>query len=110
MAGFKSDVNPGVGTTKTTVFTAPTSTSVTLISLSLANVYSETVEVSAYLFKNATSTEGSMIKNSMIPPGESLLAAGGNQKIVLEENDEIRVESDQTDSVDVILSYLESEV
>lgn len=110
MAGFKSKIENNVGTSKTTVLTAPSGTSITLISLSLANIIGESVESSAILFKNSKGEECFIVKDGIISPGSSLLAAGGNQKIVMEENDEIRVESNEDDSVDVILSYLESEV
>lgn len=109
MAGFKSIVETNIGTTKETIFTCSTGTTATLIGLSLSNLIEESVEVSCYIYKNSQDLEGSIITNAIITPGASLMIVGGNQKIVLEENDEIRIESNKDASIDSLLSFLESE-
>ena len=48
-----------------------------------------------------------VVKNAPIPNGGSLVAVGGDQKLVMEANDIIKVSSDTTTSVDVSLSILE---
>ena len=48
-----------------------------------------------------------LIKNATIPVGGSLVVIGGNQKVVLEATDEIRVETSASNSGDAFLSYIE---
>ena len=47
-----------------------------------------------------------MLKNAPIPHGSSLEFMGGN-KVVLETNDQINVNSDTNDSVDAALTIME---
>jgi len=106
---FKSDVSTSVGTTKTAVGTVPTSKTWTILGLSAANTLSTEVSVDVYLFKSATTTEAALGIALPVPVGSSLLVVADGQKIVAEAGDEIRVESSDASSVDVILSYLESD-
>ena len=106
-ANLKSTVYTGVGTTKEAVFTGGAGVSTTLIGFNVANITVDTVAIDVYLYKSSTTTEATMVKESYIPAGSSLLVISEGQKIVLEENDEIRIVSDTATSIDVIASYLE---
>jgi hypothetical protein len=103
MANFKSVVVPAIGTTKTTVLTA--SRPLTIIGVSAANVIASSITVSVTISKGAT--VGHIIKNAPISAGDTLLLAGGEQKIVLETGDVLEVISSAASSVDVIVNYLE---
>ena len=105
---FKSTVSTNIGTTKETIGTVPSGTTWTIIGMSFANVASEEVQGTAYLYKDSSSTEARIAYAIPIPEGSSILLVNDGQKIVAEENDEIRVESDTTDGVDVVMSYLEN--
>jgi len=48
-----------------------------------------------------------MVKGATVPAGGSLVVVGGDQKVVLEENDNIKVTSSAATSCDVIMSILE---
>ena len=48
-----------------------------------------------------------IIKDAPIPSGGALIPIGGDQKVVMEHNDQIKVVSDTASSVDAILSILE---
>ena len=48
-----------------------------------------------------------MIKNGTVPSGGSLIVVGGNQKVVLETGDSVKVTSSAASSCDVIMSILE---
>ena len=49
----------------------------------------------------------SIVKGAPIPAGGSLVAIGGDQKLVMEASDIIKVKSDTATSIDVALSILE---
>lgn len=104
MAGFKSALSKNIGTSDTAAFTAASVT--TLIGASLANVAA--VEVKASITITRGSTVVYIIKNVRIPVGSTFIPVGGDQKIVLQQGDIIKVVSDTAASVDAIFSYLES--
>lgn len=109
---FLSELASQVGTTPTTVFTCPANTQTTIIGLSVSNVsVTSPVYVSAILDgSNRTSgAEASvyMVKEAPVLGGGTLVIVGGDQKIVLEPGDQIKVVSNTASSVDVILSHLD---
>jgi hypothetical protein len=107
---FKSLAETGVGTTKTTIGTVPTAKSWTILGLSCANVATEEAGATVYLFKSATTTEAKLGDELAVPVSSSLLVVADGQKVIAEAGDEIRVESTVASSLDVVLSYLESDV
>lgn len=107
---FKSDVATGIGTSKTTVGTVPAGKNWTILGLSCANVDSNEVAATVYLFKDATTNEARLGDGLPVPPSSTLLIVAEGQKIIAEAGDEIRIESDTASSLDVVLSYLESDV
>lgn len=103
---FKSYISTAVGATETTVYTCPTGGSATAIGLSLANITTSNVTVSVRLQKTGPAF-AHIVKNVVIPPGQSLAVAGGDQKIVLESNNTLRVTCNVASGVDVITSVTE---
>jgi hypothetical protein len=99
---FKSYLASSV-TTQTTVITAALNTQTTLIGLSLANTSNGTVTVSALLTRSGS--DYYVIKSAAIPAADSLVLYGGDQKLVLQAGDLLKVVSSGT--VDVIASVLE---
>jgi hypothetical protein len=95
---FKSYQSTGV-TSETTVFTGPSSTQTTVIGLSVAATASSLATVSVKL------NTAYIVKNAPVPVGGSLVVVGGDQKLVVEATDTIKVTSDET--VDVCISTLE---
>ena len=55
---------------------------------------------------STTKEDVNLLKNAPIPHGSSLEFMGGN-KVVLETNDQINVNSDTSDSVDAALTIME---
>ena len=106
---FKSLVEVNVGTTKTTIGTVPAGKSWTILGLSCANVANEEAGATVYLFKDASSTEAKLGDELAVPVSSSLLVVADGQKIIAEASDEIRVESTVASSLDVVLSFLESD-
>jgi hypothetical protein len=104
---FKRKLSRGVGTSITAVgsYTAPALTEVTVIGLIVSNVISTTIKVSVTHYDGATDTY--LVKSMDIIPGGAEVVVGGDQKVVLEPNDSIRVVSDTAASADVVMSILE---
>jgi hypothetical protein len=95
---FKSFQSTSV-TTETTVYTGAASTQATIIGLSIANTSATACYASVKL------NTAYIVKNAPIPVGGSLVVVGGDQKLVVEPTDTVKVTSDQT--VDVVTSVLE---
>ncbi len=103
---FKSAGTNTVGVTKTTVYTAPASTTSTAIGMSISNVLPSTsITVDVILGKGGS--EFFLVKGAPILPGGALVAIGGDQKIVLETGNTLKVTSSNAVSADVIVSVLE---
>jgi hypothetical protein len=105
---FKNAQSIGVGTSEVSVYTAPSSTTTTIVGLSCANTTSTSpIKVGIRVFDSSASTHAYVVKNAEIFEGGSLVAVGGDQKLVLETSDILKVVSDTGSSVDVIVSYME---
>ena len=81
------------------------STQTTLIGMTLANITSGVINVTATLNDGTNTTH--IVKDAPIPTGGSLILLGGDQKVVLMTGDKIIVTSNTASSVDVIMSFLE---
>ena len=103
---FKVKTKKNIGTVDSAVYTCPTSTATTIIGLNLANTTTGSVLANVTLLNN-DGDSCFVVKNAPIPNGGSLVAVGGDQKLVMEANDIIKVSSDTASSVDVSLSILE---
>lgn len=85
-------------------------TTQTIIGMTISNVTSQVINVSVKMF--LSSTETFIVKDAPIPTGGSLVVVGGDQKVVLFHNgtngNQIKVRSNVANSINVIMSYLES--
>ena len=105
---FKNAQSIGVGTSEVSVYTVPSSTTTTIVGLSCANTTTTSpIKVGIRVFDRSASTHAYVVKNAEIFEGGALVAVGGDQKLVLETGDIIKVVSDTTNSIDVIVSYME---
>jgi hypothetical protein len=102
---FKSNVAANIVTTGNTVYTCPGATQTTLIGLTLSNKSAGTVSANVVLRRSAV--DYSIISNAPILTGSTLVPIGGEQKVVLQPADELRVVTSANASVDVIASLLE---
>ena len=105
---FKNAAAAATGTTEVSVYTVPSSTTTTVIGLTCANVTSTSpVKVSIRVFDSSATAHFFVVKNAEIFEGGALVAVGGDQKLVLETGDIIKVESDTASSIDTIVSVME---
>jgi hypothetical protein len=104
---FKRKLSRGIGTSLTAIgsYAVPSSTATTVIGLAVANVTASQVIVDATV--NDGSNDTYLIKNAPIPSGGTLVIIGGDQKVVLETLDSIKIKSNTAASVDVVMSILE---
>jgi len=104
---FKRYTSRGIGTAPTTVgaYTVPGSTQVTIIGLSVSNTSNNAVTVTAVHYDGADATN--LVKNAPLMVGSTIVIVGGDQKLVLQTGDSIRVNSSLASSVDVVMSVLE---
>lgn len=92
---------------KQSMYTTPSSTVTTILGLTVANVTNADITASVFAYDGSSFLEVHLVKNATIPVGGSLVVIGGNQKVVLEATDEIRVETSASNSGDAFLSYIE---
>jgi hypothetical protein len=102
---FKNSFSKSVGTSAATVYTAPSATQTTLIGLSVANTTSSPITCDAYITSSAV--DYFLIKTGVVPVGGSLIIVGGDQKVVLEAADALKVVTSAASSADVVCSLLE---
>lgn len=104
---FKRKLSRSIGTSVTAVgsYTVGSATEVTVIGLAVSNVTASQILIEASVYDGANDTY--LIKDAPVPSGGSLVIIGGDQKVVLEVGDSIRIKSDTASSVDVVMSILE---
>lgn len=102
---FKNYFSKNVGTLPATVFTGASATQSTVIGLTVSNTTTSAITADVYITSGGT--DYYIVKNASIPVGASLVAVGGDQKLVVETADVVKVVSSAATSADVILSVLE---
>ena len=97
--------------TDMTIYTCPASTETTIIGMSIANITTSQITVDVKIESDTVDTETNsnvfVIKDAPIPVGGTLVPVGGDQKIVLQATDVLKVQSDTANSADTVLSILE---
>ncbi len=84
----------------------PTNTDMTVMGFVITNVTAAPITITAYV--RIDGNPHHLVKNNIIPEGESLIVIGWDQKLVLKTTDDIYVEtSGPTEFADAILSVLE---
>ena len=106
-SAFKTATAQSVGTSLTAVYTCPSSTTSTVIGLYLCNQSGGSIEGSVEFYDASTTHHIGILSSSPIPRGTTIVAIGGDGKVVLEAGDIIKVQSNVASSIDVVLSYLE---
>lgn len=102
---FKNSFAKDVGTSASTVYTCPSATQTTLIGLSVANT--SVAPITTDVFITSGGTDYYMVKAATVAVGGALVVVGGDQKVVLEANDIIKVLTSAASSADVVASLLE---
>ena len=96
---FKNYVSAAVGTSDTTVYTVPSSTTAVIIGCNIANVTSSQIKVTVKV------ADTHVVKTVPVPANSAISVLDG--KIIAETTDTVKVTSDTASSADVIVSALE---
>jgi len=104
---FKNAVSSAIGTSQTSVYTVPASTTSTVIGLTVANRHTSAITVDVVVTDTSASASVFIVKAATVPVGGALVPIGGDQKVVLETGDIIKVTSNTASSADAIVSVLE---
>lgn len=102
---FKNYFNKSVGTTAVSVYTCPAATQTTFIGMTIANTSAAAITCDVYITSGGV--DYYVVKTAPVPVGQALVPIGGDQKIVLEAGDIIKVVTSAASSADVIASLLE---
>jgi hypothetical protein len=101
---FTSYVNKNVGTAAATVVTAAAGAQTNIIGMTCANTTNTAVTVSVYITRSAI--DYFIIRDATVPQGGALVPVGGEQKMVLNASDSLRVIASTATCIDVITSAL----
>ena len=108
---FLSETQTGVGTSPVAILTCGASTEITVIGLSVSNIVTSQILVDVQLDASGRTSGAEdsvyLVKSAPGPVGGSLVVVGGDQKVVMEPGDVIKVTSDTATSADVVLSHLD---
>ena len=104
---FKRKLSRNIGTSATAIgsYTVGASTQTTVIGLTCSNNTATAITVDVSL--NDGSNDHFMVKTATVPSGGSIVIVGGDQKVVLETGDSVKVTSSAASSCDAIMSILE---
>ncbi len=104
---FTRKVSRNIGTSLTIVggYTVGAGVQTTVIGLSICNTTAAPVTVSVTVNDGANDTY--LVKGAALAVGQSLILAGGDEKIVMITGDSIEVQSSAASSLDVVMSILE---
>lgn len=102
---FKNYAAKNVGTSAVTVLTGPAATQTTVIGLSVACLVSTAITADAYVTSGGV--DYYIVKGATVLPGGALVVVGGDQKLVLETGDALKVVTNTATSADVFCSVLE---
>ena len=108
---FLSETDTAVGTSPASIYTCPSSTETTIIGLSIANIVTSQILVDVILDASSRTSGAEdsvyLIKDAPVPVGGTLVVVGGDQKVVMEPGDILKVVSDTASSADVVMSHLD---
>ena len=104
---FKNANKEDVGTSDVTIYTVPASTTSVVIGLSVSNVLGSAMTVDVYIEDTSAGVTSHLVKTAPVPVGSALVVIGGDQKVVLETTDVIKVVASDASAADVVCSVME---
>lgn len=102
---FVNTLVKNVTNSATTLFTAVASTQHVIVGLSIANTTTSSITMDVYITRSAV--DYYLVKNASIAPGNALIVAGADQKIVLAFGDVLKALSGTATSADASISHLD---
>lgn len=104
---FYRKVSRNIGTSAASIgsYTVGANTKAVVLGLTVSNVSGATIAVDIYINDGSNNTY--LVKGAPVSSGGAIIPIGGDQRVVLEANDSIKVVSDSSSSADAILSIME---
>lgn len=102
---FKNYRTQDIGISNTVVFTGPVGAQTTVIGVTIANIYTQPIDVDFFL--NVSGSNTFIVRGAYVPKGSALVPVGGDQKLVVQPGEILYVASNTANSVDVVISTLE---
>jgi acetyltransferase-like isoleucine patch superfamily enzyme len=104
---FTRKLSQNIGTSAIAVgsYTVAANTTVVVVGLTITNKTGSSIAANVYINDGAANTF--VTANAPISSGSTLVAVGGDQKVVLLTGDQIFVQSSAASSLDAVLSILE---
>ena len=103
---FNNSAQTSIGTSPVEVYATGANKKATVIGINVANIIGTNITCDIYLEDNLGQAYY-IVREAVIPTGSSLAAIGGDQKLVLVENNRILVSASDANSADAIISVLE---
>ena len=103
---FKTSVIKDVGQKPIEVFSVEQNKKNIVLGISMTNTLDATV-LGSVLVGDAGSVTAYYVKDTPIAPNSTLRAMNGGEKLILDEYHSLSVQSSYSDSIDVIISYVE---
>lgn len=104
---FRNKVIKNIGVEPVEILEVGSAERATVVGLSLTNLVNTFVYVDI-LVRDNTSVEGFYLKETLLPSNTSLRSITNGEKLILAPTNVLSVRSSLDDSVDVILSYVET--
>mgnify|MGYP007047147097 CR=1 FL=1 len=104
---FRNKIIKNIGTQPVEILSVTSTERATVVGLSLTNLVSSFVYVDI-LVRDDTSVEGFYLKDTLLPANSSLRSVTNGEKLILAPENVLSIRSSLDDSVDVILSYVET--
>jgi hypothetical protein len=104
---FYRKVSRGIGNVALAVgsYTVGSGNTAIVLGLTICNTTGAAISTSVSVYDGSNHTY--LVKDAPIPGGGSLVVIGGDQKVVLQSSDSMRVISDAVSSIDVVMSIME---
>lgn len=104
---FRNKVVNSVGTEAKEILSVGSAERATIVGLSITNLITSFVYVDI-IIKDESSVEGFYLRENLLPAQTSLRAVNQGEKLILAPNNSLSIRSTRKDSVDVIVSYVET--
>ena len=79
-----------------------------IVGIRMANIHTAQISVDVAITNNANAVSAYLIKNAPIPVGGALELIDGGSKIILQSGDKLRAKSTVTNSLDVVVSAVDT--
>ena len=104
---FFRKFSANIGNTASTLgsYTVGSSTTTIVVGLTLSNTTGGAINASVFVNNGANNYY--LVKSAPIAAGGALIPIGGDQKLVLQFNDNVKIVSDTASSIDAYMSIME---